>query len=96
MKGVKEFVTKGADGVGFLGNVGKGIGSLFTGPGADEFGRFGKLGDLVTGPGADKIGSWKAERRDWQLWESRLAEQAFCNLAAVQDPDKCGCNQAEM
>jgi hypothetical protein len=25
-------------------------------PGADEFGRFGKLGDLVTGPGADKIG----------------------------------------
>ena len=56
--GVKEFVTKGADGVGLLGNVGKGLGSLFTGPGADEFGRFGKLGDLVTGPGADKIGSF--------------------------------------
>ena len=54
--GVKEFVTKGADGVGLLGNVGKGLGSLFTGPGADKFGRFGKLGDLVTGPGADKIG----------------------------------------
>jgi hypothetical protein len=26
------------------------------GPGADKFGRFGKLGDLVTGPGADGIG----------------------------------------
>ena len=56
--GVKEFVTKGADGVGLLGNVGKGLDSLFTGPGADKFGRFGKLGDLVTGPGADKIGSF--------------------------------------
>jgi hypothetical protein len=56
--GVKEFVTKGADGVGLLGNVGKGLGSLFTGPGADGFGRFGKLGDLVTGPGADKIGNF--------------------------------------
>jgi hypothetical protein len=33
--GVKEFVTKGADGVGLLGNVGKGLGSLVTGPGAD-------------------------------------------------------------
>jgi hypothetical protein len=54
--GVKEFVTKGADGVGLLGNIGKGLGSLFTGPGADEFGRFGKLGDLVTGPGADEFG----------------------------------------
>jgi hypothetical protein len=54
--GVKEFVTKGADGVGLLGNVGKGLGSLFTGPGADGFGRFGKLGDLVTGPGADGFG----------------------------------------
>ena len=56
--GVKEFVTKGADGVGLLGNVGKGLGSLFTGPGADKFGRFGKLGDLVTGPGADQVGSF--------------------------------------
>jgi hypothetical protein len=56
--GVKEFVTKGADGVGLLGNLNKGLGSLFTGPGADKFGRFGKLGDLVTGPGADKIGSF--------------------------------------
>jgi hypothetical protein len=54
--GVKEFVTKGADGVGLLGNIGKGLGSLFTGPGADKFGRFGKLGDLVTGPGADEFG----------------------------------------
>jgi hypothetical protein len=54
--GVKEFVTKGADGVGLLGNVGKGLDSLFTGPGADGFGRFGKLGDLVTGPGADEFG----------------------------------------
>ena len=41
-----------------VGNIGKGIGGLFTGPGADKFGRFGKLGDLVTGPGADKIGSF--------------------------------------
>jgi hypothetical protein len=54
--GVKEFVTKGADGVGLLGNLGKGIGSIFTGQGADKFGRFGKLGDLVTGPGADGFG----------------------------------------
>jgi hypothetical protein len=56
--GVKEFVTKGADGVGLLGNVGKGIGSLFTGGGADGAGSFGKLGDIFTGPGKDKIGSF--------------------------------------
>jgi hypothetical protein len=61
--GAKEFVTKGADGVGLLGNigksignVGKGIGSLVTGTGADGVGRFGKLGDLVTGTGADGVG----------------------------------------
>jgi hypothetical protein len=63
--GAKEFVTKGADGVGLLGNigksignVGKGIGSLVTGTGADGVGRFGKLGDLVTGTGADGVGSF--------------------------------------
>ena len=56
----KDFVTKGSDGVGLLGNIGKGIGnigkgigSLVTGTGADGVGRFGKLGDLVTGTGAD-------------------------------------------
>jgi hypothetical protein len=61
--GAKEFVTKGADGVGLLGNIGKGIGnigkgigSLVTGTGADGVGRFGKLGDLVTGTGADGVG----------------------------------------
>jgi hypothetical protein len=61
--GAKEFVTKGADGVGLLGNigksignVGKGIGSLVTGTGADGVGSFGKLGDLVTGTGADGVG----------------------------------------
>jgi hypothetical protein len=63
--GAKEFVTKGADGVGLLGNigksignVGKGIGSLVTGTGADGVGSFGKLGDLVTGTGADGVGSF--------------------------------------
>ena len=56
--GAKEFLTKGKDGVGLFGNISKGIGGLFTGPGADDFGRFGRLGDLVTGPGADKIGSF--------------------------------------
>jgi hypothetical protein len=63
--GAKEFVTKGADGVGLLGNIGKGIGnvskgigSLVTGTGADGVGRFGKLGDLVTGTGADGVGSF--------------------------------------
>jgi hypothetical protein len=61
--GAKEFVTKGADGVGLLGNIGKGIGnvskgigSLVTGTGADGVGSFGKLGDLVTGTGADGVG----------------------------------------
>jgi hypothetical protein len=61
--GAKEFVTKGADGVGLLGNigksignVGKGIGSLVTGTGADGVGSFGKIGDLVTGTGADGVG----------------------------------------
>jgi hypothetical protein len=59
--GAKEFVTKGADGVGLLGNIGKGIGnvskgigSLVTGTGADSFG----VGDLVTGTGADGVGSF--------------------------------------
>jgi hypothetical protein len=68
--GAKEFVTKGADGVGLLGNigksignVGKGIGSLVTGTGAElgdlvGVGSFGKLGDLVTGTGADGVGSF--------------------------------------
>jgi hypothetical protein len=63
--GAKEFVTKGADGVGLLGNIGKGIGnvskgigSLVTGTGADGVGSFGKLGDLVTGTGADGVGSF--------------------------------------
>jgi hypothetical protein len=63
--GAKEFVTKGADGVGLLGNIGKGIGnvskgigSLVTGAGADGVGSFGKLGDLVTGAGADGVGSF--------------------------------------
>jgi hypothetical protein len=63
--GAKEFVTKGADGVGLLGNIGKGIGnvskgigSLVAGTGADGVGRFGKLGDLVTGTGADGVGSF--------------------------------------
>jgi hypothetical protein len=63
--GAKEFVTKGADGVGLLGNIGKGIGnvskgigSLVAGTGADGVGSFGKLGDLVTGTGADGVGSF--------------------------------------
>jgi hypothetical protein len=58
--GVKEFVTKGADGVGLLGNLGKGLGSLFTGPGADKFGRFGKVG-FVHG------------RRQTDCWPRRFA-----------------------
>jgi hypothetical protein len=45
--GVKEFVTKGQDGVGLFGNIGKGIGGLFTGPGADKVGKFGRLGDFL-------------------------------------------------
>jgi hypothetical protein len=53
--GVKEFVTKGQDGVGLLGNIGKGIGGLFTGTGADEVGRFGRVGDFFGGIG-DAIG----------------------------------------
>jgi hypothetical protein len=65
--GVKEFVTKGADGVGLLGNLGKGIGSIFTGQGADKFGRFGKLGDLVTGPGA----IWQVRQARRSCYRSR-------------------------
>lgn len=56
--GAKEFLTKGKDGVGLLGNISKGIGGLFTGPGADGAGSFGKLGDIFTGGGKDKIGSF--------------------------------------
>ena len=51
-----EFVTKGADGVGLMGNIGKGLGSLgrnvgdiFVGGGADGVGRFGKIGDVLGG-----------------------------------------------
>jgi hypothetical protein len=47
--GVKEFVTKGADGVGLLGNLGKGIGGLFMGGGKDGIGNFGRLGDFAGG-----------------------------------------------
>jgi hypothetical protein len=43
--GAKEFVTKGADGVGLLGNIGKGIGNVSKG-----------IGSLVTGTGADAAG----------------------------------------
>ena len=53
--GVKEYVTKGADGVGLFGNLQKGLGSLVTGGGADGVGRFGKLGDMLGGIG-DTIG----------------------------------------
>lgn len=63
--GVKEFVTKGADGVGLLGNVGKGIGGLFMGGGKDGIGNFGRLGDfaggasgLISGGGADGVGNF--------------------------------------
>lgn len=60
--GAKEFVTKGADGVGLLGNIGKGISGLgrnvsglVTGGGADGVGSFGKLGDFAGGIG-DTLG----------------------------------------
>jgi hypothetical protein len=50
---VGEFFTKGADGVGFLGNVGKALGSagegiagLISGGGADSVGNFGRVGDF--------------------------------------------------
>ena len=53
---IGEFFTKGADGVGFLGNVGKslggagrGIAGLISGGGADNIGRFGRLGDFLGG-----------------------------------------------
>ena len=53
---IKEFFTKGADDVGFLGNVGKtlsgageGIAGLISGGGADNIGRFGRLGDFLGG-----------------------------------------------
>lgn len=74
-----EFVTKGADGVGLMGNIGKGLGSLgrnvgdiFVGGGADGVGNFGRLGDvlggasgsggglggLISGGGADGVGNF--------------------------------------
>ena len=56
--GAKEFLTKGKDGVGLFGNISKGIGGLFTGPGADQAGSFGKLGDIFTGVGKDGVGSF--------------------------------------
>lgn len=52
---IGEFVTKGQDGVGLFGNLQKGIGGLFTGPGADNVGRFGRVGDFFGGIG-DAIG----------------------------------------
>lgn len=58
----REFITKGADGVGFMGNIGKGLGSLgrnvgniFVGGGADGVGRFGRVGDFFGGIG-DAVG----------------------------------------
>ena len=66
--GVKEFVTKGADGVGLLGNVGKGIGSLFRAAGKTDwqpwpFRRFCRrrskgIGGLFMGGGKDGIGNF--------------------------------------
>jgi hypothetical protein len=53
--GAKEFVTKGADGVGFFGNVGKGISGLIRGGGRDGIGNFGRLGDVLGGMG-DAVG----------------------------------------
>ena len=60
--GAREFVTKGADGVGFLGNVSKGLGSLgsnvgniFLGGCGEQVGRFGKVGDFFGGIG-DAVG----------------------------------------
>ena len=47
---IKEFVTKGSDGVGFFGNLGKGIGGLkdrageFIFKGEDDVGLFGNIG----------------------------------------------------
>ena len=38
-----------------VGNIGKGIGGLFTGPGADDTGSFGRLGDFAGGIG-DALG----------------------------------------
>ena len=58
---IGEFVTKGANGVGLLGNVGKALGSagkgiagLISGGGADNIGSFGRLGDFLGG--ASKAG----------------------------------------
>jgi len=48
---IGEFVTKGQDGVGLFGNLQKGIGGLFTGPGADGRGSLGRLGDFFGGIG---------------------------------------------
>ena len=49
--GLKEFFTKGADDVGFFGNIKKGIGGLFTGGGKDKVGKFGSIGDFFGGIG---------------------------------------------
>jgi len=68
---VKEFVTKGADGVGLLGNLGKGLGSAkeFIFKGDDGVGLFGNIGKGVSGgfkdakeyilPGEDGKGLFK-------------------------------------
>ena len=53
--GAREFLTKGDDGVGFFGNIGRGIGSLVSGGGADKVGRFGRIGDFLGGIG-DAVG----------------------------------------
>ena len=60
---IGEFVTKGADGVGLLGNVGKALGSagrgvagLISGGGADNIGSFGRLGDFLGGTGGASKG----------------------------------------
>jgi hypothetical protein len=68
---VKEFVTKGADGVGLLGNLGKGLGSAkeFIFKGDDGVGLFGNIGKGISGgfkdakeyilPGEDGKGLFK-------------------------------------
>ena len=94
--GAKEFVTKGADGVGLFGNIGKGISSLGTdlkglvvGGGADGVGSFGRLGDVAGDigeyimPGQDDRGLFSNLGRDvlGMRSDSEVLEQA------AQDPE---------
>jgi len=69
----KEFFTKGSDGVGFFGNIGKGISKAgdYVFKGSDDVGLFGNLGKSASNaydyvmPGSDDVGLFGNLKNDY-------------------------------